>query len=182
MNRFAIGLAAFWFALGATQVLAVTTETRYATISGTASAPAVGKCTEGYADQCPTSSCSCVQIPNATVGLVTGQVGIAGKGSANLFLTFDSGAATVSDIGSCTPFFGVAELSTTRVGKASSETLNLNGVSCNPLTPGNSPILGGFGIATSPKPVNGGTGFGRFSGFLDPSGSVSLTLHGPITQ
>jgi len=182
MNRFVIGFVALGLALGATQALAVTTAIRYATIVGTASAPTGSQCTEGYANQCPSGSCTCVQIPSATVGLVTGRVALAGKGTANLFLTFDNGAATVSASGDCTPFFGVAELTTKRAGKASSETLNLNGVSCNPLTTANSPILGGFGISKTPTPVNGGTGFGKVTGFLDPSGSVSLKLHGRITQ
>jgi hypothetical protein len=184
MNRFAIGFTALWFALGATQVLAVTTAIRYATIKGTASAPSNGQCTEpGYANQCPSGSCSCVQVPSATVGKVPGQPLIDGTGTANVFLTLDNGATTSGSTGDCTPFFGVAEFATTRAGKASSETLNLNGVSCSSLTAGaNSPILGGFGIATSPKPVNGGKGFGKVSGFLDTTGSVSLTLHGPITE
>jgi hypothetical protein len=58
MNRFAIGFTALLFALGATQALAVTTAQRYATITGTASGPAAGQCTQGYANQCPTSSCT----------------------------------------------------------------------------------------------------------------------------
>ena len=182
MKRFAVGFAALSLALGAAQARAVTTEIRYATIVGTSSAPASNQCSEGYADQCPTSSCTCVQVSGATVGVVAGEPNIAGKGTADLFLTFDNGAATESAAGACTPFFGVAELSTKRAGKASSETLNLNGVSCTPLTTANSPILGGFGIATSPAPINGGKGFGKVSGFLDPEGNVSLTLHGPITQ
>lgn len=184
MKGFAVGFTALLFALSGTQVLAVTTEIRYATIVGMASAPATDQCTEGYAAQCPTGSCTCVQVSSATVGVVTGQPNIAGVGTANLFLTFDNGATTVSTAGDCTPFFGVAELTTTRHGKPSSETLNLNGVSCSPLTTANNPILGGFGISTSPSPVNGGKGYGKVSGFLDPTtgGSVSLTLHGPITQ
>ena len=182
MNRFAIGFTALLFALGATQALAVTTTQRYATITGTASGPAPNHCTQGYANQCPTSSCTCVQVPNAVVGKVTGKLTIAGAGTANLFLTFDNGLRTVSSGGSCTPFFGVAQLTTTFRGKPSSETLNLNGVNCSPLTTTNSPVLGGFGISKSPAPVNGGKGYGKVSGFLDPSGSVSLTLHGPITE
>jgi hypothetical protein len=182
MYRFTIGFTALCLAVGATQALAVTTATRYATIMGTASAPTPGACTEGYADQCPTSSCTCVQIPGATVGVVAGQINIAGKGSANVFLTLDNGATTPSATGDCTPFFGVAELTTTRGGKASSETLNLNGVSCSPLTTANNPILGGFGISTTPPPVHGGKGYGKVAGYLDPEGNVSLTLHGPITQ
>jgi hypothetical protein len=179
MKRFAIGFTVLMFALGATQVLAVTTEQRYATITGTASGEAAGQCTEGYANQCPTSSCTCVQVSGAVVAAVSGQPNIAGHGTANLFLTFDNGASTGGD---CTPFFGVAELTTRRAGKSVSETLNLNGVSCSPLTTANNPILGGFGISNSPSPVNGGKGFGKVTGFLDPSGSVSLRLHGPITE
>lgn len=99
MNRLAIGLTAAWFALGATQALAVTTEQRYATITGTAGASSPGACSEGYADQCPTSSCSCVEVSGATVGKVTGQPSISGAGTANLFLTFDNGASTVSAAG-----------------------------------------------------------------------------------
>jgi hypothetical protein len=182
MDRFAIGLTVLWFAMGANQVLAATTLTRYATILGTASAPSAGQCTKGYSNQCPSGSCTCEQVSGATVGLVSGQVGIAGKGTANVFLTFDNGAATVGGGGECTPFFGIARLSTKRAGLQSSETLNLNGVKCSPLTTADSPILGGFGISASPKPVNGGTGFGKVTGFLDPNGSLSLNLHGPITQ
>jgi hypothetical protein len=60
--------------------------------------------------------------------------------------------------------------------------INLNGVKCSPTTTADFPILGGFGISASPAPVNGGTGFGRFTGFLDPNGSFTMKLHGPITQ
>jgi len=182
MNRFAIGLAAVWFALGAPQVLAATTAIRWTTISGAASAPAVGQCAEGYANQCPSGSCTCVEITNATVLPVPGLAAIAGRGTADVFLSLDNGLATVSTSGECTPFFGIAELTTKRAGKPSSETLNFNGVNCSPLTTANSPILGGFGIAASPVPVNGGTGYGRVTGFLNPDGSLLLTLHGPITE
>jgi hypothetical protein len=123
-----------------------------------------------------------VEVSGAPVGKVTGKPSLAGAGTANPFLTFDNGASTRSAVGDCMPFFGVAELTTTRGGKPSSETLNLNGVNCSPLTTANSPILGGFGISTNPTPVNGGKGYGKVNGFLDPSGSVSLTLHGPITE
>jgi hypothetical protein len=53
MKRFAAGLTVLLFTLGATEVFAVITEQRYATITGTASAPSVGECTEGYAKLCP---------------------------------------------------------------------------------------------------------------------------------
>lgn len=184
MNRLAIGFMTLLFALGTAQVQAATTKVRYTTIVGTASAPTPGQCTEGYANQCPSGSCSCVQIPSATIGKVPLQPIIAGLGTADLFVTLDNGAATVSASGRCTPFFGVAELSTTRGGKASSETLNLNGVDCSPLTGTDSPVLGGFGISASPAPINGGKGFGKIGGVLDTAGTgkVSLKLHGPITE
>jgi hypothetical protein len=99
-----------------------------------------------------------VENPSALVGKVSGQPGIDGTGTADVFLTFDNGSATAGAGGDCTPFFGIASLTTTRNGKASSETLNLNGVNCSPITTAHSQILGGFGIASSPPPVNGGKG------------------------
>jgi hypothetical protein len=183
MKRFAIGLTVLLFALGAKPAGAVTSAIRYATITGTANSPTGSECTgEGYASQCPSGSCTCVEVLSAVVGRVTGQPAIDGTGTADLFLTFDNGLATASAAGDCTPFFGIASLTTTRNGKVSSETLNLNGVNCSPITTAHSPILGGFGIAASPVPVNGGKGYGKVSGFLDPSGSLSLTLHGLITE
>ena len=184
MKRFAAGLTVLLFVLGATQARAVTSKIRWATITGTATTlSTTSACTgEGYASRCPTASCTCVEVLSAVVGRVTGQPAIDGTGTADLFLTFDDGLATASAAGDCTPFFGIASLTTTRNGKASSETLNLNGVNCSPITTAHSPILGGFGIAASPVPVNGGKGYGKVSGFLDPSGSLSLTLHGLITE
>jgi hypothetical protein len=177
-----VGLSVFLCALFGPQALAVTTAQRFATITGTASGPAANQCTHGYSNQCPTSSCTCVEIPSAVVGKVAGQPSIAGPGTADVFLTLDNGAATPSAVGECTPFFGVAELTTTHAGKRSSETLNLTGVLCSPLTTADSPILGGFGISASPPPVNGGTGFGKLTGTMNPSSEVVLTLHGPITE
>lgn len=182
MKRSAASLSIFLVALFGTPALAVTTAQRFATITGTASAPAAGQCTEGYSKQCPTGGCTCVQISGAVVGKVPGRFSIAGVGTANVFLTLDNDGATPSAIGNCTPFFAVAELSTIRNGKPSSETLNMTGVLCAPLTTANSPILGGFGISASPLPVNGGRGFGKLKGTMSPSSVVSLTLHGPITE
>jgi hypothetical protein len=182
MKRFATGLTVLLFVLGAAQARAVTSAIRYATITGTANSPTGSECTgEGYAGQCPSGSCTCVEIPSAVVGKVSGQFGIDGTGTAVVFLTFDNGSRTVGGGGDCTPFFGIASLTTTRNGKASSETLNLNGVNCSPITNAHSQILGGFGIATSPVPVNGGKGYGKVNGFLDGD-SLSLTLHGLITE
>jgi hypothetical protein len=184
MKRFAIGLTILLLGLGGTQAGAVTSEIRWATITGTATTLSTTvECTgEGYASQCPSGSCSCMEVSGAVVAKVTGQPAIDGTGTADVFLTFDNGSKTAGAGGDCTPFFGIASLTTTRSNGPSSETLNLNGVNCSPITPPHSPILGGFGISASPVPVNGRKGYGKVSGFLDPSGSLSLTLHGLITQ
>ena len=180
MKRFATGLTVLLFVLGATQARAVTSAIRYATITGTANSPTGSECTgEGYG-QCP-SGTALAWRSSAMAGKVSEQFGIDGTGTAVVFLTFDNGSKTVGGGGDCTPFFGIASLTTTRNGKASSETLNLNGVNCSPITTAHSQILGGFGIATSPTPVNGGKGYGKVNGFLDGD-SLSLTLHGLITE
>ena len=183
MKRFAIGFAALWFALGATRVLAVTSAIRYATITGTASAPSGSQCTQGYANLCPSSGdyWHDARSPGAVVGRVSGKPAIDSTPYCRPVSDQSQRCSPTSRrrYDDCTPFFGIARLTTTRLGSPSSETLNLNGVHCAPITTADSPILGGFGIATSPAPVNGGKGYGKVSGFLDPSGSLSLTLHAP---
>ena len=83
MKRFATGLTVLLFVLGATQARAVTSAIRYATITGTANSPTGSECTgEGYAGQCPSGSCTCVEIASAVVGKVSGQFGIDGTGTA----------------------------------------------------------------------------------------------------
>jgi hypothetical protein len=124
-------------ALGATQTMAATTAIRYASITGSLSGQTTGACpvSKSYADQCPVGPCNCVQIPNATVGAAVGQSAkIAGTGTADVFLTLDTGAATVIGADSCTPFFGVAELKTKRAGTTLIEDINMNGVECSPIT------------------------------------------------
>jgi hypothetical protein len=157
MNRLAVGLAAALFALGATQARAATTEVRWAQITGTGIlANPSAECSEaGYDEQCPSGTCECVTVTGATVTGVAGQVfTIAGTGTANLFLTFDTGASTMTGgVAACTPFFAIAQLTTTRKGKAVTETLNLVGVNCLPVTGTDNPVIGGFGIAKSPAPV-----------------------------
>jgi hypothetical protein len=99
-----------------------------------------------------------------------------------VFLTLDTGAATVSGEDSCTPFFGVAELTTKRAGVSLTEAIKMNGVECSPITGSNDEILGGFGIAANPAPTNGAKGYGKLTGSVTPGGAVSLTLKGSITQ
>lgn len=185
MNRFAVGFMALCVALGATQTMAATTAIRYASITGSLSGQTTGACpvSKSYADQCPVGPCNCVQIPNATVGAAAGQSAkIAGTGTADVFLTLDTGAATVSGADSCTPFFGVAELTTKRAGTTLIEHINMNGVECSPITGSNEEILGGFGIAAKPAPTNGAKGYGKITGSVTPGGTVSLTLKGSITE
>jgi len=186
MSRFAIGFMALCVALGATRSMAATSAISYASIMGSLSAQTTGACTganNSYADQCPVGPCNCVQIPNATVAGVTGQsVRIAGTGTANVFLTLDTGAETVSGEDSCTPFFGVAELTTKHAGVSLKEDIKMNGVKCSPITGSNDEILGGFGIAPNPAPTDGAKGYGKLTGSVTPGGAVSLTFKGLITQ
>jgi hypothetical protein len=132
MNRLVVGFAAALFALGANRALAASTQIRWAQITGTGVAPTSGACSEaGYDDQCPSGSCMCVTVTGATVSGVSGQAfTIAGSGTADVFLTLDIGAEMPTGVGSCTPFFGIANLTTTRKGKAQTETLNLVGTNC----------------------------------------------------
>jgi hypothetical protein len=149
-----------------------------ANIKGTVPSAVASPCaTAGYAAFCPSPvACTCLTINGATVS-----GSLAGKGTANLLLTEETSLATSAVVGqTCTPFFGTADLSTSQgtgkkaVGKK--ETLNLQGVSCD-----NGQIAGGFGIAASPVPTPGATGFGIVTGTVKGS-SLSLQLKGPITQ
>jgi len=158
---------------------ATATKNLTANIKGTLPAALTGPCvTTGYAGFCPSPVvCTCLTINGASV---TGS--LAGKGTANLLITQETSLATSDVVGqTCTPFFGSADLSTSlgtgkkAVGKT--ETLNLQGVSCN-----NGQIAGGFGIAASPVPTPGATGYGIVSGTVKGGTALSLVLKGPITQ
>jgi hypothetical protein len=184
MNRLAVGLAAMsLLVLNATQALAAR---GWAQINGTALAAISGACTQpGYDDQCPSGNCTCVEIPNATVGNVAGKArSLVGTGSANVFLTFDVGLEMPTGVGQCRPFFGIAEISTTTSSDPTpvSRTLNLNGVNCDPVSGSNQPVLGGFGILKNPAlPSPPRKGFGEIvqGSFLNgtsPAG-LSLVLH-----
>jgi hypothetical protein len=149
-----------------------------ATIKGTVPAAVASPCaTVGYAAFCPSPvACSCLTINGAAVS-----GSLAGKGTANLLITQETSLATSSVVGqTCTPFFGTADLSTSvGIGKKAvgkKETLNLQGVSCD-----NGQIAGGFGIAASPVPTPGATGYGTVSGTVKGT-ALSLVLKGPITQ
>jgi hypothetical protein len=145
-----------------------------ANIKGTAAAPVASPCaTVGYAAFCPSPVvCSCLKITGASVS-----GSLAGKGTANLLLTQETSLATTNVAGgTCTPFFGTAAL-TTMLNKASkTETLNLQGVSCD-----GGAFAGGFGIAPSPVPSPAAAGWGALFGSTK-GGVVSLQLKGSITQ
>jgi hypothetical protein len=183
IKRRAIGLMVMsLLALGASHAHA-----RQATITGSVSGPALeGACTEpGYDARCRVGPCECIQILNANVGKVPGKRSIAGKGTANLYLTLDYGAEMPTTPGQeeCIPFFGIAELSTARGTTPISETLNLVGVNCLPVTTADYPVLGGFGVSQTPTPPDPASlGFGEMTGFLNSNGELSLTLKGSITK
>jgi hypothetical protein len=187
MNRIAVGLGVL--SLLAMSVLPAHAKIRWAQINGNVSKTTDGAaCTEpGYDNQCPSGQCSCVQVSNATLRNVDSQPSLAGTGTANVFLTFDTGAEmpTTAGIGICIPFFGIAKLTTA----LATETLNLVGVNCDPVNTADQPVLGGFGISKQPAPIPLSKGFGKMTGFLDGSildssstGVLSLTLQGPVRK
>lgn len=135
----------------------------------------------GYDSMCFVGPCDCYEIPTAKV---TGS--IAGKASADVFITADPGIQTTDSAttsGQCTPFFGVAHV--TNAATSLTEDINLTGALCKHFTPnGNEYINGGFGIADGAS--NNATGWGTLTGAVKNSKSnnptVMLHLKGPITQ
>jgi hypothetical protein len=198
MNKLVLRLAAAALIMGAPLVLAhradavAKTATRFATIKGTASAPSNKQCPteegDAYANQCPIGPCGCEQIPSATVGQVPSKPPIAGKGTANLWVTGDRGGEVPTTGNFCKPFFGIAELTTTlKSGKNTTditETLNLVGTNCHHLGSAlHDPVSGGFSIAQTPIPSNGAQGLGTFTGYLDiATGHFSITAQGPVNE
>jgi hypothetical protein len=150
-------------------------------IGGTATGTGTnGACeASGYDSVCPAGTCQCFNIPTAKV---TGS--IAGKATANVFVTVDPDLQTTdpgTTNGECTPFFGVAHVTSTSL----TEDINLTGALCKHFTSnGDDYIEGGFGIADGAS--NSATGWGTLTGTgtHSPSNTPTVTLHlkGPITQ
>jgi hypothetical protein len=115
-----------------------------------------------YDSFCPSKSCAC----DTYSGTLSGP--LLGRGTIDISLTVDTGAATPSSGSGCTPFFGIASFSTRR----DSETENVTGTICS--TFGNSQkssVSGGFGIISS---AIGESGWGTISGTLNEAKSPAL--------
>jgi hypothetical protein len=168
----------------AQQPEATTTKILTGTISGVTTT-ATGTCPgTGYSAICPSGTCSCLTM---AAGAVTGE--LAGKGTAVVNISIDTGSATSAVVSSsCYPVFGVADLSTTVGGgrnkTSKSETLNLAGALCDPLNShSSSTIDGGFGIAATPAPSPAASGWGSFTGSQkDPNSKLTLKFKGSVTQ
>ncbi|HZP44487.1 MAG TPA: hypothetical protein VFB15_02450 [Candidatus Binataceae bacterium] len=161
---------------------AATAKVLSATISGTALAPTSGACTSpanGYQDQCESGSCICVTVNSATM---TGKM--AGKGTADLSVTVDTGDA-VTDVVStngCSPFFGVGTTNTTLKKVAVVQTFDFVGTDCAASKVTKPDVLSG-GFAVEPGGTPPASGYGSLNGTYDKTtGVVKFTLKGPIVQ
>ena len=115
-----------------------------------------------YDSFCPSGSCVC----DTYSGTVNGP--LLGRGTIDISLTVDTGAATPGPASGCTPFFGIASFSARR----DSEAENVTGTICS--TFGNSQkssVAGGFGITSS---AIGESGWGTLSGTLNEAKSPTL--------
>ena len=138
-----------------------------------------GACdTTGYDATCPSGTCVCFEIPNATV---TGSM--AGKGTADIRITADQDSTTTDPSttnGACTPLYGVAHITSSSL----TEDLNIIGALCDRFSAnGNQYIQGGFGIQDGAS--NSAHGWGTLTGTAthsQNSPTVTLHLRGPITQ
>jgi hypothetical protein len=126
-----------------------------------------GPCSSNPSDYdsfCPSLSCVC----DIYSGTVNGA--LLGKGTIDISLTVDTGAATPSSGSSCRPFFGVASFAARR----DSETEDTTGTICSPF--GNnqkSSVAGGFGIISS---AIGESGWGTISGTLNEGTAPALLM------
>ena len=180
MNRglgFLVASAGILLAAGMANA-AAKTAVRAANIMATSGQGTItaGPCNTGVYDSiCPSGNCQCLTITGAKV---TGSM--AGTGTADLSVTEDIGSETTSSGDTCTPFFGVANLTTTLQKTPLTESLNLGGMSCDALTPNSkNTIQGGFGIQDGAS--NGATGWGTVFG-TSKSQATTLHLKGSITQ
>lgn len=179
----AVALGAAWMQAQKVDAAAVVAKTLSVTIAAS-SVPAASPsacANSGYSAICPSGTCQCVKITDATL------TGGLGKGTATLLITEDPGAATaVQADANCFPFFATAALSGTigsgKKAKTQIETVNIVGADCDPFTAKSSETLsGGFGVAAAPSPSPAITGWGSASGTVDTKGAFKFTLKGPFT-
>jgi hypothetical protein len=130
-----------------------------ATFNLTPTSDVVGStCPDGYAHQCASGSCECVEFTGTGHGTTFGT-------STNLAfeLTLDRGNAPTSDPnGTCFPAFGEIFL----VGSKENEAIDVVGAACINFKPPSS-FSGGFEFAGSSNPIfdaEGQTATGKFTG------------------
>jgi hypothetical protein len=112
---------------------------------------------------------------------------LAGNGVAVVNFTLDSGSLTSPVTGStCQPAFGQADLTTT-VGRGANKTVKMESINllaalCDSKN-GRSPatLTGGWGIAASPAPSPGASGWGTLDG-AQTNTKITMKLNGTVTQ
>jgi hypothetical protein len=165
------------------------TKTLSATVSGTTSLPVAGACSDpnppGYSNQCAEGPCFCYTATAAGGNAAKVSGGLAGKGTADVYVTADTGnvVPTTGLPHYCDPIYGQMELTTTFKKAAQAETISLLATSCHhPAGQKGKPdtTTGGFGIESA---TNGAVGWGTFSGTFDPNtNAFKFILKGSITQ
>ncbi|HLW71492.1 MAG TPA: hypothetical protein VKS22_12820 [Candidatus Binataceae bacterium] len=187
MNKPILGLIAIALTLGLAPAHAQdansgpTTKTLTAKVTtGVFPVPTAGECIDaGFASRCPSGNCECFSLSGVTVS-----GSMAGKGTADVFVTEDFGnqVPTTGLPHQCNPEYVDAVLTTTLKKTPLTETVSLLTVSCHELkTGGKATVTGGFGIEAGAS--NGATGWGTATGTFDKTTQVeTLTLKGSITQ
>ena len=124
-----------------------------------------GRCSMNSSDYdflCPSGTCVC----DTYSGTVSGA--LLGRGTINISITVDTGAATPGSGPGCTPFFGLVSLAAAR----DTETEEATGTICAPFAnTQRSSVSGGFGIIGS---AIGESGWGTLSGTLNRGASPAL--------
>jgi hypothetical protein len=191
MRKYAL-VAAIAIALCASLVSEVGAKVIKGTITGAVSSSNItpGACgpvtddngTDSYDAMCPpadAASCECLSVSTLKVS------GGFGRGTASLTATADESATveTGGVYGTCAPAFGVVTLSIAAKGRISARTQTLNALGAICGTAGVTPvsILGGFTIVGSSSNPQA-SGSGTFNGTVSPTGQVSITLSGQITN
>ncbi|GEM_PF-3713546 len=144
MNR-VVAVMAFTVSIPFGIALASTPKQFVETVSGTASAPVAGQCTQGFSNQCPSGdTCECVTVSNANAK--GGEVGKV-TGVSNFDITIDTSIGTKDDTDfTCNPVFVTFELE----GTKDTQTINSVGALCKSLSNHQIEIIGGgFSIASS---------------------------------
>jgi hypothetical protein len=137
------------------------------TIKGRLLSQNPGACEVGYSSFCPSGTCIC----DIFTGTISGNP--IGKGTAELWLTIDEGAA-LSGGSTCLPLFGSFAITTSR----DSEVIDTVGSACNIAGGTADTLSGGFGISQS---AVGAKAWGNLTGTFDFSTGSGVVKYSGTT-